>query len=216
MGRLAGRGNGRFLIQECRRAACAFRFPTDSHDREPACPVCGGPTRVVIGPFAGHEAARPAAAATGRRLAVILDNIRSIHNVGSMFRTADGAGVSHLYLCGITPTPAHPRLAKTALGAEEAVAWSYHRNGLALACSLKEQGRQLWALEGGPRAESVLPSRAAGDERPLVLVVGNEKSGVDPAILDQCDRVLTLPMAGQKSSLNVAVAFGIAVYLLKV
>ena len=145
----------------------------------------------------------------------LLDNIRSVYNVGNILRSADGVGIRHVHLCGITPTPSNRKLAKTSLGAEHTVAWSYHRNGLAAALSLRESGLRLWALEGGSRSESLF--EAIGDLRgpPIVLVVGSEISGVDPGILAQCERVLCLPMQGVKTTLNVAVAFGIAVYFLR-
>jgi tRNA G18 (ribose-2'-O)-methylase SpoU len=133
-----------------------------------------------------------------------------------MFRTADGAGVDHLHLLGITATPDHPRLAKAALGAHETVPWSYHRHGPDAAAGLRDQGFQLWALE---RTAELSPQVSLYEAEPLsgplALIVGNERAGVDPALLALCDGVFTLPMSGEKSSLNVAVAFGIAVYHLR-
>jgi tRNA G18 (ribose-2'-O)-methylase SpoU len=144
----------------------------------------------------------------------LLDNIRSIYNVGAMLRTADGAGLRHLYLCGITATPGHPRMAKTALGSEDAVPWTAHPNALDAADGLLAQGYRLWALESGAQAGSLfaLDSLPAA---PLVLVVGNELAGVDAALLARCERVLSIPMHGIKGSLNAAVAFGIAAYYLR-
>jgi tRNA G18 (ribose-2'-O)-methylase SpoU len=132
-----------------------------------------------------------------------------------MLRTADGAGLRHVHLCGITPTPDNPKLAKTALGAEGAVPWTQYGNGLAAAVSLKKQGLRLWALEGGSRSESLFDARVDPKGPPIVLVVGSEISGIDPDILEHCERVLCLPMQGIKTTLNVAVAFGIAAYLLR-
>jgi tRNA G18 (ribose-2'-O)-methylase SpoU len=147
-------------------------------------------------------------------LEVLLDNLRSVYNVGSIFRTADGAGVRQIHLCGISPTPKHRKLAKTALGAAEAVPWTVQLNGLQKAVALKEQGYQLWALEESPHAESLFDVTIQADDPPIALILGNEVIGVDPGILAQCDKVLYIPMVGQKESLNVAVAFGIAVYYL--
>ncbi len=129
-----------------------------------------------------------------------------------MFRTADGAGLAHLHLCGMTATPEHPKLAKAALGADKTVAWSYARNGVATAVMLKKAGCQLWAIEATPTAEPLFADHPLLPTKPTVIVVGNEKAGVDPGILAHCDRVLSLPMSGHKQSLNAAVAFGIAVY----
>ena len=143
--------------------------------------------------------------------------MRSTFNVGSIFRSADGVGLQQLYLCGISPTPAHPKLRKTALGAESIVQWSYHANALHLARDLKANGHQLWALEEHPRATSLFqveftaqPSQFA----PITLVVGNERAGVDPDLLALCEQIICIPMRGSKQSLNVATAFGIAIYLL--
>jgi tRNA G18 (ribose-2'-O)-methylase SpoU len=151
-----------------------------------------------------------------RRLSALLDNIRSAHNVGAIFRTADGAGLRELYLCGFTPTPEDvPAIAKTALGAERSVPWSYHPNAVALADDLRAKGARLIALERLPKATPIYRFRAEPpDERPWVLVIGNERAGVDPGLLERCEDVIALPMAGEKVSLNVAVAFGAAAYWL--
>jgi tRNA G18 (ribose-2'-O)-methylase SpoU len=156
------------------------------------------------------------------RVEALLDNIRSLRNVGSMFRTADGAGLAHLYLGGVTPSPEHPKLAKTALGAERSVPWSRHPDACVAAAELCAGGRRLWALEGGPRSLSIFDPAVAlaaaerrASEQPVVLVLGHEVSGVDPRIVDQCERVIHLPMMGIKDSLNVSVALGIAAYVLR-
>jgi tRNA G18 (ribose-2'-O)-methylase SpoU len=115
-------------------------------------------------------------------------------------------------LCGITPTPDHPKVAKTALGAQESVPWRYHRNALHAADWLHAQGFALWALEIHADAVSILD---APMRRPLVLVIGNEVTGVDPALLSRCERVIALPMLGRKRSLNVASAAAIAIYWLR-
>jgi tRNA G18 (ribose-2'-O)-methylase SpoU len=140
-----------------------------------------------------------------------LDNIRSIFNVGAIFRIADGVGLSQMHLCGITATPEHPKVVKTALGAEQSVPWQYHPNALDAAQALRAAGYQLWAIEGHPRAQPLSAVQAAPAE-PIALLAGNEKAGVDPALLSLCDRILHIPMQGRKRSLNVAVAFGIAAY----
>jgi tRNA G18 (ribose-2'-O)-methylase SpoU len=148
-------------------------------------------------------------------LFALLDNVRSTFNVGSIFRCADGAGVQHLYLCGASPTPDHPKLAKTALGAERAVTWSYHTNALDLVEKLQQCEMSIWALEANERAESLFGASGLSIRKPTLLVVGSEVAGVDPAVLHHCERVFALPMFGSKRSLNVAIAFGIAVYTLQ-
>jgi 23S rRNA (guanosine2251-2'-O)-methyltransferase len=212
---------------QCTRPPCRFRFPANLAQGPPkACPYCGGVTAAAGAPFAGHEvkaegvAAPPLPDSMSRAwqppvVEALLDNIRSIYNVGSLFRTADGAGFSHLHLCGITATPAQPKVAKTALGAERAVPWTFYPNGLDAAVRLKGAGMRLWALEGGPRAVSLLEAAGELDGPPILLLVGNELAGVDPDLLALCDRVFYLPMLGVKGSLNVATAFGVAAYFLR-
>jgi tRNA G18 (ribose-2'-O)-methylase SpoU len=143
-------------------------------------------------------------------IAVVAHDLRSAHNVGSLFRTADSAGLRHVYLTGFTPTPAHRGVVKTALGAEGAVPWSHHADALALLEQLRREGYTVAALE---RAEGAVGLEAVEARHfPLALVLGNEVSGVPPDLLDAADLVLALPQYGVKSSLNVSVAFGVAAY----
>lgn len=139
----------------------------------------------------------------------MLDNIRSLHNVGSIFRTADAAGVGKLYLCGMTGTPPRQEIRKAALGAEETVAWEYFRQTSDAVAKLKSEGYYLIALENAPNS---VDYRRAAYQIPLALVIGHEYNGIAPDILARCDAVISLPMRGMKISLNVAVAFGIAAY----
>jgi len=166
-------------------------------------------------PYEEHKPLRMVSQSALPRMEVLLDNIRSIYNVGSIFRTSDGAGISHLHLCGITPTPDNPKLKKTALGADETIGWTHYLNGCVAAQALKAHGMRLWALEGGDRSKPIHKASNDYDDKTVVLVVGNEVCGVDPGILDQCEKVLAIPMQGIKTSLNAAVAFGIAVYMLR-
>ncbi len=186
------------------------------------CPLCGDTLISVPRPQADQASnlsTVPAQPVQEHEPVVgVLDNIRSIHNTGSMFRTADGAGFRHLFLCGITATPDQPRLAKAALGAEQTVSWSAHRNAVDLVASLAEDGYFVVALErivGSQTQPSLFDGQPFPANRPVALIVGNEKAGVDPALLLYCDEVLALPMEGHKNSLNVAVAFGIAAYRLR-
>jgi 23S rRNA (guanosine2251-2'-O)-methyltransferase len=144
----------------------------------------------------------------------LLDNLRSTWNVGSILRTADGAGMNDVYLCGITPPADHPRVIRTSLGAETRLHWSWHPNALDLVSSLLETGSQLWALETTPEAVAITSAPRIGEEERVVLVVGNEITGIDPDLLLHCSRTFWIPMAGVKRSLNTAVAFGIAAYFL--
>jgi tRNA G18 (ribose-2'-O)-methylase SpoU len=209
-----------FQIRKCGNRACRLRFSIILGDpRGERCPLCRAETTAVSSIYDRYAVENRAELATGPGLEVLLDNIRSAWNVGSMLRSADGAGVRKVYLCGVSSTPDNPKVWKTALGAEQSMPWEYVPDGVELAQALKSQGMRLWALEGGPRAESLFDCGATmpGDNpgSPIVLVVGNELSGVDPQILELCERVVCLPMQGVKGSLNVAVAFGIAVYTIR-
>lgn len=205
-------------IRQCTNEACRLRFPMppDAHGGE-RCPHCRAQTLIIAEVNAPSEIAPPAVAPERLPLAAFLDNVRSLFNVGSIFRSADGAGFQQIHLGGITPTPAHPKLAKTALGAEQSLAWHYHRNGVDAIADLRSQGMAIWALEEDPAAESLFAETLFADlptTQPLLLVVGNEVTGVDPGILAQCDQIVAIPMQGVKRSLNVATAFGVAAVIL--
>ena len=145
-------------------------------------------------------------------LAVLVDNVRSAWNVGSILRTADGSGFGHAFLCGITPTPEQAEVRKTALGAERFVTWSQHKDAVKLVEKLRKEGWRVWALEF---AEGAVPIHGVeGDKRKTVLIVGSEVTGVDPGLLEVADKIFYLPMRGQKRSFNVAVAFGAAAFAL--
>lgn len=205
-----------FQIRQCLRDSCRFRFPVRAqNDGDVRCPRCGAITQMVE-PVYQFSALPLEPYARGVEIEVILDNIRSTYNVGAMFRTADGAGLRHLHLCGMTPTPQNPKIAKTALGAERSVPWSHAPDACALAAEMKANGVQLWALESSPSAMSIFDAfLQLSGTAPLALVVGNEVTGVDPGILEKCDQVIAIPMQGVKRSLNVAIAFGIAAYPLR-
>ncbi|MCX8107122.1 MAG: RNA methyltransferase [Ignavibacterium album] len=141
---------------------------------------------------------------------VILNSIRSNYNVGSIFRTSDGAMIEKLYLCGYTPHPPKKEILKTALGATESVNWEYVKDPLNVIKELKSKGIKICALE---LTENSIPYyELTKNDFPLALVVGNEISGVSQDILDHCDFSIEIPQYGIKQSLNVAVAYGIAVY----
>ena len=147
--------------------------------------------------------------------AVLLDNVRSAWNVGSILRSADGFGFTHAYLCGITPTADHEAVLKTSLGAEKSVVWSYHKDAVKLAQGLRSEGWKVFGLEDNPRAVELRHAASATyGSQPKVLIVGNEVTGVDPELLDLCDQVFHIPMGGEKKSFNVAIAFSIAAYAL--
>ena len=144
-----------------------------------------------------------------KELYVVLDNVRSRENVGSIFRTADAVGVSKIYLCGITPMPPHEKISKTALGAEKWIPWEYHKNTWRLLEKLKKDRINIVALENGEGSIDLFKFKP---KFPLALVVGNEVKGLSPRILKYAQKKAAIPMHGRKESLNVAVALGIAVY----
>lgn len=145
-----------------------------------------------------------------------LDNIRSAYNVGSIFRSADAVGIQKIHLGGISPLPTNLKVAKTALGATAAVTWELNRNGLTAIQGFKEKGYQICALEMIKGATNLLDKkRFKPFPTKVLLIVGNEVTGIDPALLDLVDHTFFLPMYGTKGSLNVAVATGAALYLLR-
>lgn len=207
-----------FEIRVCE--SCGLRYPLQAgHSFGTRCPLCLGGTRVVLErELLTQEAGTnfPAMAAAGKApRAVLLDNIRSGWNVGSILRTADGFGFERAFLCGITPGVAAPAVQKTALGAEQYVACSAHHDAVQLAGQLKKEGWLVAALEEDARARA-LAEYVPDAGRPLCLVVGNEVTGVDPGLLGLADVILYIPMRGRKRSYNVANAFSIAAYALGV
>ena len=150
--------------------------------------------------------------ATRHRIVLVLDNIRSLYNVGSMFRTADGLGVSRLYLCGITGTPEQHGVQKVALGAEKAVPWEHAGRTWSVVERLKRQGYAAVGLETGPAAIDLASFKP---KFPLALVVGNEVNGLSPSLCRRLDAVVRIPMLGVKQSFNVAVACALALYQLR-
>jgi len=140
---------------------------------------------------------------------VICDNIRSLENIGSIFRTSDALNVTKIFLCGICGTPPNPKISKTALGAEEWIPWEYHSQTWRLVDDLKKRGVFVVALERTPESISY---QKFTPRFPLGLVLGNEIKGVSLSVLKRVHKVFHLPMFGKKESLNVAVAFGVAGY----
>jgi len=154
-------------------------------------------------------------AVSERKVYALLDDLRSLHNVGSIFRTADAFSFERIFLSGITGTPEQSAVQKTSLSAEAHVAWQYSASALAVVRQLQGQGVHIVSLEKTSR--SVELGRLSTDapfNRPVCLVVGNEVSGVSEEVLAASDYVYHIPMLGTKESLNVAVAFGIAAYAL--
>ena len=144
-------------------------------------------------------------------IVVVLNNIRSLYNVGSIFRTSDALGIKKLYLCGITGTPDNPRLAKTALKALEAVDWEYKKSAYRTIRQLRKNGYHVASMEIAEDSKPFYPTK----KRPLAIVLGHEITGIEDKILKESNEVLHIPMQGAGTSMNVAVAYGIVVYTLK-
>jgi len=202
----------------CPVPTCAAVFELEGRrlGRSVSCPRCG--TRMTARPLgvegklaAQERRLRGSAGAAVARLpiAVLVDNVRSLWNVGSIFRTADACGVRELLLTGITGCPPRVQISKTALGADDAVAWRYRADARPALDELIGSGYTPVALETTPGAVALdrldWPS-------PVCLVVGNEVAGVSSELLDACSHHVSIPMRGVKDSLNVAVAFGIVAH----
>lgn len=142
---------------------------------------------------------------------VVLDNVRSLHNIGSVFRTADAFLITKVYLCGITATPPHKDIHKTALGATESVDWEYESNIGVLLPRLKENGYVTVALEQAENALQLHEFRLVKGVK-YALVFGNEVKGVSQEIVSSCEVVLEIPQQGTKHSLNISVSAGIVLW----
>lgn len=206
----------KFEIRVCE--SCGLRYPLlEGHSHGTRCPICMGTTRVALSRKLVTEPTRSPTSdvppARRAKFAVLLDNVRSAWNVGSILRSADGFGFTHVYLCGITPTPENDAVQKTSLGAEDSVTWSYHKDALKLAKGLQKEGLKIFALEEDARSIEI--NKITQPSSRGVLIVGNEITGVDPSLLDVCNEIFYIPMRGEKKSFNVAIAFGIAAYQLQ-
>lgn len=144
-------------------------------------------------------------------LVVVLDNVRSMYNVGSLFRTCDGFAVEALYLCGITACPPHKEIAKTALGATESVCWKHFDSTVEAVNDLKAQGYRVWAVEQVDTSVSLEEYAPAKGEK-AAIVLGNEVFGVDDEVLALCDGAIEIPQYGTKHSFNVSVAGAIVIW----
>ena len=142
---------------------------------------------------------------------IILDNIRSLHNIGAVFRTADAFLIQKIYLCGITACPPHKEIRKTALGATETVEWEYREDVMELLQELKEQQVCTVALEQA-EGSIMLQDFSLESNTTYALIFGNEVKGVQQAVVDNCDVVVEIPQEGTKHSLNVSVSAGIAMW----
>ena len=144
-------------------------------------------------------------------LVVVLDNVRSMHNVGSVFRTADAFLVESICLCGYTPRPPHRDIHKTALGATDTVNWKYFYSTMEAVKKLKEDGYRIWAVEQVKNSKKLNEIELKPDEK-AAIIFGNEVEGVSNEVLALCDDFIEIPQLGMKHSLNVSVAAGIVLW----
>jgi tRNA G18 (ribose-2'-O)-methylase SpoU len=218
------------MLTQCPNPKCKLRFevPDNREGKNGPCPACGQvitfrSLSIIAEIERQHERRANAQQISGENsfdnpppFSAVLEDLRSLWNVGSIFRSADGAGFGALYLCGITGCPPNKSIAKTSLGAEEHVRWSHHNNPLEVLPELARRGVQIVALEKTENSELLETALVRGAFKPpLCMVVGNEVAGVTAEALSQASLVCHLPMRGIKTSLNVAVAFGIAAYAIR-
>lgn len=144
-------------------------------------------------------------------LVVVLDNIRSLHNIGSVFRTSDAFRVECIYLCGITAVPPHPEMHKTALGAEFTVDWKYVNNAVEAVDNLKKDGYTVYSVEQ-TEGSIMLENIKLDPNRKYAVVLGNEVKGVQQEVIDHSDGCIEIPQYGTKHSLNVSVTAGIVIW----
>lgn len=202
------------VFRECQNLDCNLRFPDICNlDISINCPICGSAAIIkevadLTEDYRDKKNWKPP-----REFTPILDNVRSVYNVGAIFRTAVGLGLNQIYLCGITPTPTHKNFTKTSLGAENFIKWEKSLNCVEQCKSLKEIGYQLISIES--TAESISLINIKKDNlfgKKIALVVGNEITGIDPEVLFLSDLVISIPIIGKNKSFNVTTALGIALF----
>lgn len=211
------------MLTRCPQPACGHIYDANADSAICMCPQCGQTAsfrsldalkRLEQERRRRENSGGPVSTEDNQpRFSALLEDVRSLWNVGSIFRSADGAGFTHLYLCGITGSPPRKEIAKTSLGAEDYVSWEYHAGCLEVLPQLKQSGVQIVGLEYSDTSLPLAEVLQAGKlSAPLCLIVGNEDRGLSAQALQMCDYVCHLPMRGTKISLNVAVAFGVGAY----
>ena len=145
------------------------------------------------------------------QLIAILDNVRSLNNIGSVFRTADAFAIEAVYLCGITAKPPHREINKTALGATESVNWTYFEDTQTAVNKLKEDGWKVYAIEQTENSLMLNNFKPLSNEK-IALIFGHEVKGVEQKVINQCDGVIEIPQKGTKHSLNISVSAGVVIW----
>lgn len=145
------------------------------------------------------------------QLIIILDNIRSLNNIGSVFRTADAFRIQHVYLCGITAKPPHKDIQKTALGSTDSVSWTYAENTIDVVKNLQSEAVKVIAIEQADKSTFLQDFKAKSDST-YAVVFGHEVKGVSQEVVSQCDAVIEIPQFGTKHSLNISVSCGVVIW----
>lgn len=201
----------KITFYECTNCECGLRFP---HHEEisPRCPKCLG--KLIISDQFEVPSENENHFGSQNPLAIVMDNIRSGFNVGAIIRTAECLGAGIIGLGGITPDTDDSTVRKTSLGAENNLIIIRSNRTIELIYQLKNEGFEIWALEIAENAENIFDAELSTQK--IALVVGNERCGIDPQILEVADRIVMIPMVGSKRSLNVEVSLGVALgFLLK-
>lgn len=203
------------IFSECQNKGCNFRYPSTNLDKnDSVCPSCGSSTKVtdVLNLNEDLRVSTRSSKPSNPPL-TILDNIRSVFNVGSIFRTAVGLGLEKIILCGITPTPDHPNFTKTSLSAEKEIMWEWHPNSASICKDIKARGSLIISIEASSSSSDIATiDRSVVNRQNIVVVFGNEIAGIDPQVLKISDRILSIPVYGRNTSYNVATAYGIVMY----
>jgi len=201
-------------IRECTSPQCGFRYPDIYIDPKVArCPQCGQNAEIIhFIDLTQRDNQLKTNGILAGNVTCVLDNIRSVHNVGSLFRTMHGFGIKDAVLGGITPTPLHKNFGKTSMCAEEHIQWSSVSNTFKKCQSLKDSGSILISFEISDKAKPIKCFERPEESTNMVFIVGNEISGIDPSILKISDQILSIPILGINKSFNVTVAFGIGLY----
>ena len=201
-------------MRECTSLHCRFRYPDiNVIDFFAQCPKCHEKAGIIhVIDLTRSDNHSNANDLRSHNVICILDNIRSVYNVGSLFRTMQGFGISEAILGGITPTPSHIKFRKTSMGAEEDVRWYSANNAFEQCQSLKNNGYMLIAIEASSESKPIRLFEPPDERKKIAFIVGNEIIGIDPSILKLCDQILSIPIVGRNKSYNVTVAFGIGLY----
>jgi len=203
------------VFRECTNPECTLRYPDlyNCESKITPCPMCAAPSVIVKQvKLIEEEDHYHDFFHKDCNLIPVLENLRSVFNVGSIFRTVNGFGIQQIYLCGITPTPLHKNFSKTSLHAEKTIEWIYHKNSLDAVNNLRGKNFQIISLEMTDNSIPIFDLNRDMVTKKFALIVGNENFGIDPEIVDQSDLVVSIPMLGTKKSFNVCVAVGIALF----